>query len=81
MSECYFWSFRDVSCLANSSRLLFVDNFYDAFFQHRLVRNNGFRLRVPKFVLVLRTSEFSTLRFAQVFNEFDNSLSSVSVYL
>ena len=52
------------------------DNFYDEFFQHRLVRNDGVDACLPKFVLASRTSECSTLHFVQIFDEFDNSPSS-----
>ena len=42
ISESCFWSFRGTSCLANNYRLhLYRQLFYDAFFQHRLVRNDG----------------------------------------
>ena len=41
ISECYFWSSRGISCLANNSRLHFIDNFDDASFQHRQIRNGG----------------------------------------
>ena len=42
ISQSYFWSFRGRGCLANNSRLHFYRQlFYAAFFQQRLVRNDG----------------------------------------
>ena len=41
ISECCFWSSRGTSCPANNSRFYFIDNFDDASFQHRQIRNGG----------------------------------------
>ena len=42
ISECYFWSFRSFCCLLRTILVsIFVDNFYNAFFWQRLVRNDG----------------------------------------
>ena len=52
----------------------FADNFYDAFFWHGLVRNNGIRTcfaKIQDHHLVLWTSGSSTLHLVQVSNEFD----------
>ena len=59
---------------------IFFGNFYNAFFQRRLVHNDDVDC-LPKFVSALRTSEFSVLLCAQFVNEFDNSPPSISLYL
>ena len=41
ISECYFWSFRGPCCIAQQFSSPFFDNFHDAFFQNRLVHNDG----------------------------------------
>ena len=41
ISECYFWSFRGISCLAKQFSSPLFDNFFDALFQHKMVRNDG----------------------------------------
>ena len=82
ISECYFWSFRGVSCILRTILFsIFFDNFYNAFFQRRLVHNDGLDSVCQNSSLRCRQNEFSTLRFAQVFNEFDNAPSSISFYL
>ena len=41
-SECYFWSFRGSGCLLRTILVsILFDNFYNAFFQRRLVHNDG----------------------------------------
>ena len=51
---------------------IFFENFYNAFFQRRLVQHDGLDSVCQHFP-ALRTNEFSILFFAQIFNEFDNS--------
>ena len=49
-SECYFWSFS--TCELSREQVsfpTFADNLDDAYFGHRLVRNNGIRTCLPKF--------------------------------
>ena len=58
----------------------FFDNFYNAFIQRRLVHNDGHDF-LPKFVSAFGTSKFSLLHFAQVVNEYDDSPSSIFLYL
>ena len=67
---------RGVSCLANISRFPFADNLYDAFFWHRLVRNNGVTTcpKISNQHFVLSVSGPNTLHLVQVSNEFDNAL-------
>ena len=42
ISECYFWSFRGLGCLLRTILVsIFYDNSYNAFFQRRLLHNDG----------------------------------------
>ena len=71
-SECYFWSFRGISCLANSSTSSLL---LTTFTKHSF-SIDWYTMRrccLPKFVLASRTSEFSTLHSVQRFNEFGDS--------
>ena len=82
ISECYFWSFRGLSLsFANNSRV----HLRWQLLQRILLVETGTQwwlgLCVPKFVSALRTSKICTLLFAQVVNEFDDSPSSISLYL
>ena len=74
ISECNFcFFFFEVSVVLRIILVsIFTDIFYDAFIQHRQVCNDGVDSVCQKFVLVSRTSEFSTLLFVQIFNEFYN---------
>ena len=63
-SECYFWSFGGLSCLLRTVLVsIFFDNFYNAFLQRRLVRNDGLNPVSQKLFSALRTSKFSTFAF------------------
>ena len=78
LSECYFWSFEAQVVLRRILVFTFIDNFYDAFFLAQTGSWWWRRRCLPKFVLASQRSEFSTLHFVQIFNEFDKSPSSVS---
>ena len=76
------WCFRGVSCLAHNFLLYFLWQLLQRILPaSRLVHNDGLDFCLPKFVSALRTSKSSPLHFAQVVNEYDDSPSSISLYL
>ena len=60
---------------------IFVDNFYNAFFQRRLVRNAGLDSVFQNSFLRCGQVNSVLCIFAQVVNEFDDSPSLISLYL